>query len=267
MAEAMSRRITPPEAGAPSESPATTTKETRALLACGVVAGPLFVAVALLQALTRQGFDLGRHPLSLLSLGDLGWIQIANFVVAGLLSVAFAVGLRRVLRPGRGSRWGPRLIGAYGVGLIMGGVFLADAGAGFPPGAPAGAPEQLSWHGILHDAGHLLALLSLLAACFVLARRFAALGKRGWATYCVATGVALLGLMAWPDPDTVLVQLAVAIVLGWAWLSALAARLLTRLPEVTSSIDSPTAPGQAQPEPDEAGTGTPDGLGPGPTRR
>jgi hypothetical protein len=225
MTEATSRRITPPEAGAPSGSPATT-KQTRALLACGVVAGPLFIAVALLQALTRDGFDLSRHPLSLLSLGELGWIQIANFVVAGLLSVAFAVGLRRVLHPGRGGRWGPLLIGAYGVGLIMGGVFVTDAGAGFPPGAPAGAPEQLSWHGVLHAIAPVLAFLSLIAACFVLARRFAGLGQRSWATYCVATGVALLGLLAWPDQDTVIVQLAAAIVLGWAWLSVLAARLL-----------------------------------------
>ena len=257
MTEAMSRRITPPQAGPSSGSPAAMTRGTRALLACGVVAGPLFIAVVLLQALTRQGFDLRRHPLSLLSLGELGWIQITNFVVAGLLSVAFAMGLRRVLHPGRGGRWGPLLVGAYGVGLIMGGVFVADAGAGFPPGAPAGAPEQLSWHGILHDVGHLLALLSLLAACFVLARRFAALGQRVWASYCVATGVALLGLMAWPDRDTVLAQLAVAIVLGWAWVSVTAARLLTGLPDATSSINSSTAPAQGQP--DQTGTGTPDG--------
>jgi hypothetical membrane protein len=215
--------------------PAAPTTQTTRLLACGVVAGPLFVAVALLQALTREGFDLRRHPLSLLSLGELGWIQIANFVVAGLLSVAFAVGLRRVLHPGRGSRWGPRLVGAYGVGLIMGGVFVTDAGAGFPPGAPAGAPEQLSWHGILHAIAPVLAFLSLIVACFVLARRFAGLGQRGWAGYCVATGVALLGLLAWPDPDTVIVQLALAIVLGWAWLSALAARLLTGLSDQTGT--------------------------------
>ena len=227
----MNRRTATPVAGAPSGSSAAITKRTRALLACGVVAGPLFLAVALLQALTRDGFDLGRHPLSLLSLGELGWIQIANFVVAGLLSVALAVGLRRVLHPGRGGTWGPLLVGAYGVGLIGGGVFIADPGAGFPPGAPAGAPEQLSWHGILHDAAHVLAFLALIAACFVLARRFAGLGQRGWATYCVATGVALLGLMAWPDRDTVLVQLAVAIVLGWVWLSVLAARLLRGLPD------------------------------------
>jgi hypothetical membrane protein len=223
----MSRRIATPVAGVPSGSSAATTRQTRALLACGVVAGPLFLAVALLQALSRDGFDLSRHPLSLLSLGELGWIQIANFVVAGLLSVAFAVGLRRVLHPGRGGTWGPLLVGAYGVGLIGGGVFLADAGAGFPPGAPAGAPEQLSWHGILHDLAHVLAFLALIAACFVFTRRFAALGQRGWATYCLATGVALLGLLAWPDQETVIVQLAVAIVLGWAWLSVLAARLLT----------------------------------------
>jgi hypothetical membrane protein len=231
----MNRRITPPEAGAPSGSPATTTNRTRALLACGVVAGPLFLAVAVLQALTRDGFDLSRHPLSLLSMGELGWIQIANFVVAGLLSVAFAVGLRRVLQPGRGGRWGPLLVGAYGVGLIMGGVFVTDAGAGFPPGAPAGAPEQLSWHGVLHAIAPVLAFLSLIAACFVLARRFAGLGQRGWATYCVATGVALLGLLAWPDQDTVIVQLAVAIVLGWAWLSVLAARLLRGLPDAAAT--------------------------------
>jgi Protein of unknown function (DUF998) len=231
----MSRRTVTPGAGAPSGSSATTNKRTRALLVCGIVAGPLFVAVALLQALTRDGFDLGRHPLSLLSLGELGWIQIANFVVAGLLVVASAVGLRRVLHPGRGARWGPLLVGAYGVGLIGGGVFIADAGAGFPPGAPAGAPEQLSWHGILHDLAHVLAFLSLIGACFVLARRFAALGQRGWVTYCLATGVVLLGLMAWPDQDTVIVQLALAIVLGWAWLSVLAARLLTELSDETGT--------------------------------
>jgi hypothetical membrane protein len=229
----MRRTIATPAAGPPSGT-SSTTRQTRALLACGVVAGPLFVAVVLVQAFTRDGFDLGRHPLSLLSLGALGWIQIANFVAAGLLSVAFAVGMRRVLHPGRGSRWGPLLIGLYGVGLIGGGVFLADPGAGFPPGAPAGAPEQLSWHGILHDVAHLLAFLSLTAACFVLARRFAALGRRGWAGYCVATGVALLGLMAWPDRDTIIVQLALAIVLGWAWVSVLATRLLRGLPDAAA---------------------------------
>ena len=55
--------------GDPSE---TTTKVTRALLACGVVAGPLFMVVALVQAFTHPKFNLKHHTLSILSLNDLG---------------------------------------------------------------------------------------------------------------------------------------------------------------------------------------------------
>lgn len=74
----------------------TKERTTRLLLGGGVVAGPLFVVVAAAQVIMREGFDLRRHPLSLLSLGELGWIQIINFIASGLLSVAFAVGMRRV---------------------------------------------------------------------------------------------------------------------------------------------------------------------------
>ena len=118
------------------------TAETRTLLACGVVAGPLFLAGSLVQAFTREGYDLGRHPISLLSLGDLGWLQVTNFVVTGALYVACAVGLRRALRPGSGGTWGPRLVGALGVGLVCAGLFVTDAGAGYPPGHPLGHPPR-----------------------------------------------------------------------------------------------------------------------------
>ena len=50
------------------------TKLTRALLICGLIAGPFYIVVGLIQALTRPGFDLMRHDLSLLANGDLGWI-------------------------------------------------------------------------------------------------------------------------------------------------------------------------------------------------
>jgi hypothetical protein len=138
-----------------------------------VVAGPLFIVVALLQAFTRPGFELARHPLSLLSLGDLGWIQIANFVIIGLMLTAAAAGMRRVLHAGPGKAWGPWLIGAFGVSLVAGGVFVADPAFGFPPGTPDGAPDQLSWHGTLHAVAPVVGFLSLIAACFVFARRFA----------------------------------------------------------------------------------------------
>jgi hypothetical protein len=195
------------------------------LLACGAVAGPLFVAVALAQAGTRAGFDLKRHPFSMLSLGDLGWIQVTNFVVTGLLFVASAVGMRRVLRGGRAGAWGPVLVGLFGVGLIGGGVFTADPALGFPIGAAEGPPEAISWHGTLHGVAFMLGMTSLIGACFVLARRFAVAGDHGWARYSLATGVAFVllvgagfGLGDWR-------LVAAAIVLGWGWVAVVAARL------------------------------------------
>ena len=81
------------------------------LLGCGLVAGPLFIAASLTQAFTRKGFDLARHPISLLSLGALGWVQIANFVVCGTLYLLGAAGMRQALGQSRGGTWGPLLIG------------------------------------------------------------------------------------------------------------------------------------------------------------
>jgi hypothetical protein len=210
------------------------TGSTPALLACGAVAGPLYVVIALLQVLTRDGFDLGRHPLSLLSLGELGWIQIANFVVTGALLVACAVGLRHVLHRGRGGTWGPWLVGAFGAGLILAGVLVTDAGAGFPSGAPAGAPK-LSWHGALHEVGYLVALVSWTAACLVFRGRFAALGQRGWARACVATVAAFLVLSGWPDWNSLSIRIVIATAVQFGLVAAVAARLRRGLPQATTT--------------------------------
>src|SRR5947207_141810 len=79
------------------------------LLVGGAVAAPLWFGVVVVQMLTRPGFDLRRHAISVLDLGDLGWVQVTNFVVAGLLMVACAAGLRRALRSGPAATWGPLL--------------------------------------------------------------------------------------------------------------------------------------------------------------
>src|SRR5688500_10281666 len=171
-------------------------RRTRLLLTAGVLAGPLFVIVVAVQMLTREGFDLSRHPISLLSVGDLGWVQMANFVVGGILAFGFAAAVRRSLRAGRGATWGPRLLGAYGIGLIAGGVFAADPALGFPPGTPDGIPASFSWHGTLHAFAPPLAFLALVASCVALARRFAADGERGWAIYSIATAAVAFVLSA-----------------------------------------------------------------------
>jgi hypothetical protein len=196
---------------------------TRMLTACGVVAGPLFVASVLVQMAVRAGFDPVRHPLSLLSLGPAGWVQIATFVVCGILATAGAVGLRRVLGGQPAGTWGPILFGVYGVGLVWGGVFPADLAFGFPPGTPDGPPAELSTAGVLHGIAPAAAGIALIAACFVFARRYVRLGERGWAAYCLATVVADVALTAasFAGPDYRLMLAGGALV--WIWAAAVTA--------------------------------------------
>ena len=201
---------------------------TTLLLTCGVVAGSLFMVVALVQSFLRPGFDLRRHAISMLSLGELGWIQVADFVACGALFLALAVGVRRVLHPGPAGTWGPLLLGGFGTGLVIAGVFSTDPALGFPPGAPAGIPATMSWHAMLHSLGFFLAFSSLTAASFVLARGFAWRGRGPWAVASLGTGIATPLLIALGMTSVIAtgIAFAIAAVLTTWWTAAVAARLI-----------------------------------------
>ncbi|MFI6265259.1 DUF998 domain-containing protein [Micromonospora sp. NPDC051006] len=194
---------------------------TRYLLTCGAIAGVVFPALSFGQALSRPGFDLRRHALSSLTLGELGWLQTMAFAVTGLLAIAFAVGLRQALRPGRAGTVGPVLVGVYGVAMIGGGFFVPDPGYGWPPGAPDGLPEQASTGSMLHVVCGAAAFLSLIAAGLIFARRFAGQGRRGWAAYSGVSGVVAFALTALPwSEESASVRFAVGAVIISGWLIA-----------------------------------------------
>jgi Protein of unknown function (DUF998) len=151
---------------------------------------PRFILTVLMQDYTRPAFNPRLQPLSLLSLGEWGWVQIVNFVLAGVLNLLYAGGLWRRLHPGRAGTWGPLLIGAYGLGLILVGVFRTDPANGFPPGVIA--PTHPSWHGALHALGGLFIFVVLAAALAVFVRLFLARKERWWAFYCMASAVLIL---------------------------------------------------------------------------
>ena len=111
----------------------TTTKLTRALLFCGVVAGAPLYHCGHNRDAHPPGFDPTRHDLSLMSNGDWGWVHIGLLILTGLLTIAGAVGMRQILQGGRGGTWGPLLLGVYGLGLIGAGFFSADPALGFHP--------------------------------------------------------------------------------------------------------------------------------------
>lgn len=206
------------------------------LLTAGIIAGPFFIVVSLLQAFTREGFDMVRHPASLLSLGDWGWIQIANFVLTGLLFIVLAIGLRRVLTSGVGSRWVSILFTIVGVAMIGGGVFLADPSLGFPPGAPEGVPKEMSWHALVHGFAPIFGFLALIAALFILARRFGLQGQRSWMWVSIFIGVLTFVLSSlssftgdWETGRFNFLPLWAGVALGYGYTSLVVAKLKNEL--------------------------------------
>ena len=201
------------------------TLPTRALLACGAVAGPLYLAVTMIQVLTREGFDLKHHRFTLLTAGDLGWIHQLNMVLVGTLTVLLAVGVRQMLRTGRGAVWAPRLLGLFGVAYIVGGLLTSDPVAGFPPGT---TPEMVhtTWQGIVQNASRSVSTLLLLATSLVIAVRFAAEGRRRWAWFYGAAIPALFVMLAAFGAAIGINPAAPAfLATPWIWVTALAVHL------------------------------------------
>lgn len=209
----------------------------RRLAPCGAVGALLFVAVFLVDGALHPDYDPVRDTVSELALGPGGWIQVTNFVVTGLLMVAFAVSLAWTLRSGRSYHWAPRLFAAFGVGLVLSGIFVTDP-------VPS---DTTTTHGDLHLAAGLLVFGSLTAACFVVARRFP---DRRWAWYCRATGIAVpvlfLAMGAGPPAVMGLLQRA-SIIAGWSWVAVISVRAWSSNRHPRSIED----PGPDDPEWDE----------------
>jgi Protein of unknown function (DUF998) len=200
---------------------------TRLLLGCAAASLPVWAVVSYSQAFTRQGFDVTRHPLSALSNGSLGWIQIANFLVVGSLVVAGSVGLRRALRGTPGGTWTPRLALVYGLGMISAGLLRMDPMDGFPVGTPAGQPTSMSWHSVGHMISGTIAFTAIIAACFVLGRHFSRVGERGLAVASRVAGVVFILGDGWAMTGGRYgaLTLGVGVAVGMGWISLVAARL------------------------------------------
>jgi hypothetical protein len=211
---------------------------TRTLLRCGVVAGPAFVTVFLLEGAVRDGYRPLRHPVSSLALGPRGWIQSGNFAMAGTLFLAAAAGLARAGDPGAGRRATSALIGAAGAGLLGSAMFVTDPVSGYPPGTPDEL-TQPTRTGIAHNLGAIPVFVGLPAAALLSSRRAWRDGQRGFALYSAGTaatmlaGTVLAGAGFGQSPRLVrlggLFQRA-SIISGFTWLAALSARALQHGP-------------------------------------
>jgi hypothetical protein len=200
---------------------------TRSLLGYGVLAGPFYLTVGLIQAFVRDGFDLGRHPLSLLANGPGGWVQTANFVISGLMVVAAAVGFKRVLGPR--SLAASAFLGAFGACMIVAAVFRADPMDGFPVGTPLGPPASISTMGLVHFLSGTLGFVSLAASCFLAARAMSRRKTQRMARLSLVAGLAIVlgffGGFLIPALSIGTLGIWFAVVVGWAWLAVLSLHL------------------------------------------
>ena len=192
----------------------------------GIIGPPFFVAVFIVVGFIKPGYNPVARTVSEGSIGELGWIQIANFLVFGGALLIFALGLWQ----GFGDRWsghvGSALIALAGVGVLGAGAFVADPGF-----------RATTFHGKLHVLVSLVTFLSLLIAGFVFAKRF--WPDRLFAFYSILSGLAIpAGFIAMAalgkaggGPGWSGLSQRVMIVAVWTWLTILALRL-RRMPAV-----------------------------------
>jgi len=192
---------------------------TRSMLGWGVVAGPFYVIASLVLALTRPGFVLSQYALSLLTLGDGGWMQRTNLVLTGLMVAVAGLGMTRAIRNGRGLAMGALCV-VDGLALMLSAVFLPDPVAGFPPGSAGG---QFSASGVLHLLFGALGFLAITAAAWACTRWGREQGLSSLArasrilAICVLVG--FLGGAALATNTIGVVLLWIAVLAQFAWLA------------------------------------------------
>jgi hypothetical protein len=195
--------------------------ERNAALA-GMIGPVIFVVIVIALTVAQYGFmrGLGWHPIessgvpwpSGLALGPYGWLQVINFILFGLLVMAFAFGLHRRVS-GKSAKIGTGLLMLAGVALVFLG-FKTD------PELLSTGPRTLS--GWIHGLAFVLLTLSLLLTFFLMGW---GLRKdplwRSYGLYSLATGVVFVVGSFIPGKIGTYVFLSVILV----WMFVMALRL------------------------------------------
>ena len=187
---------------------------TTRLLAAAAATGPVFFIVVVAQMLTREGFDLREHPISQLATGGAGWVQMANFVLAGAGVLALSAALQRGSTGVLAHRSIPALVAMFGAGLVLAGAFPMDPEHGFPVGTPPGPAASMSWHAVAHAVAAAVAFTALALACAAAAVRAVRQRRPGAALGHGVVAVVLLVPVAPAGPS---IQIAVTGLVAFTW--------------------------------------------------
>ena len=195
-------------------------------LTAGMVAGPIFAAISFTQIPFRDGFDVTKHAFSFLLVGPGAGLQIANYLLTGTLFAVSGVGLRRALG-GKAGKAAQVFATTLGAGLVLAGLFPPPPSYGYPEGAPAGAPSELSTTAVLHGVGFGLGVTSWVALLLVLSAWLRRRAQHRWAVSALITGLALFAVPATSTQPFGTVLLYVVVTAAYVITSLLYSRVRT----------------------------------------
>ncbi len=137
--------------------------------------GVLFIAAFVVLGFVVPGYSPVHDTISAIELTPIGITQQINFLVFGLLSCLFSVGLRRELQQGFGSLLIPLIQFIDGLGVIGDAIFI---------------------HGMPHFVFDLVAFNAALCVLFLFAWRFRRDPRwQGWSAYSILTAIAMMALL------------------------------------------------------------------------
>ena len=194
----------------------------RAGVFAGILAGPFFlVSVGLntwasLGYLHQLGWEFvggGQVPWpSSLARGPYGWVQVATFVITGLLILVLAVAVREQLPPRRASGFAVVLLALLGVAMILA-AFRVDV-----PMLGGGTPA--TWNGWVHGIAFLLIIATGVLAPLTMA--LAVWRDPGWrpiAVVSIAASALVVVFLFLPWGNATFL-LAIVTLFGWiAWVA------------------------------------------------
>jgi hypothetical membrane protein len=192
----------------------------RVTLGAMIAPAGFFVVMTVLGLVTPGYNTLARYG-SELSLGRLGWIMIANFIVLGVAELALATALGRTIAD-RASGWiTTGAVGLLGAAFVTAGVCVTD-----PAKLVTGAH---TWHGVVHDLmAVVIFFIATPIAALAAARRFR--DHTGFARYCVliAVGTPVLLIATFSSGNLVGLTERIVIAVVLAWLTTLAVQIRRR---------------------------------------
>ena len=209
-----------------SQSSPQSTSSQRLLAICGIT-GPILYAIVVIVLGSLEP-DYSHAAQSMSELGAVGAryaiiMNTAGFPLLGLLIIAFALGLDRGIRDGKGAKLGPALVAISGAALVMTGIFRCDPGC-----------VDVTMVGTTHSVFAVIAAFAMLLAPLAISPRLKRDERwKSYLAYSVATTViallvsAVYGFNVFESWEGALQRISMGIPLIWVEVIAIKLLLLS----------------------------------------